>query len=368
MHSDCPPGPLDPNQPARCRAVSDAALNTAFASPVITFPLDGEFTLDCGPTDPNTGRSVCSCEIQDVLPQNIPGVGFICFNFVPKEDCTAGTLDCDGGSGQDIAVITKHNVGPDVFSVDPNQFNDPLCDDSDPNGGNAECDRMCDTYCAIPEPTGTFTPILAACEGFCQSGSREDLPCQFDVDCPFGSCGGGDSVAHRYACGCDCLRVGGGPAPAGALNCEVGVQVNIEPAPPCGEGIIVISLLPKCVPMSTETTMGIILNANNSPGTSIGGRTLAGVPGNCNDIANGDVTGLTLTGPAHFLDSNIGDLQVEVTLVMRTPVQDEMFRQRSISADALPSDFLPCVHGGATARGRAPEGPPFAQTPLASPR
>jgi hypothetical protein len=92
----------------------------------------------------------------------------------------------------------------------------------------------------------------------------------------------------------------------------MGVQINIENAPPCGEGIITIFLLPKCVPVTTERGTGIILDANADTGTTVGGRTLTGVRNSCSDIASGVLTGLTLKGAAHFMDSNIGDLQVEV--------------------------------------------------------
>jgi hypothetical protein len=316
-HSDCPPGPTigDPNSSARCIATSGAAMNTALGTPAITFPLDGDFTLDCGPVDPNTGEAVCSCEIEGLLPATLPGIGFVCLNFVPTEDCTPGRIDCDGGSGRDVTTITDHSVGADVMLLDPN-FTLPFCGYLDPNDANPECDRMCDTYCASLEPAGSYRTILAACEGFCQGGDREDLPCDTDVDCPFSSCAGGEGVPHEYHCGCDCLQVGGDPSRAGALNCEVGVQISVENAAPCNEGEITIYLLPKCIPVSSEFGTGIILDANLNYGTSVGGRELFGVQGKCSDVANGVLTGLTLVGSGHAMDSNIGDLQVDIELVM----------------------------------------------------
>jgi hypothetical protein len=317
-HLDCPPGPnlADPNASARCLAVSGANLNTAFGLPAITFPMDGQFTVECGPIDPNTGQAVCSCEIENLVPQDLPGVGFICFNFVPKEDCVDGIIDCVGGSGRDATTITDHDVGPEVLVLDPDQFLLPFCGFLDPNDANGECERMCDTYCGALEPAGSYRKILADCEGYCQSGPRLDLPCDGDADCPFGACGGGEGVPHRNLCNCDCLQVGGDPSHPGALNCDLGVQINVEQAPPCGVGVITIFLLPKCVPLSTELATGIILDANANTGSTVGGRTLTGVRGSCSDIANGTLTGINLNGAAHFLDSNIGDLQVEVLVTL----------------------------------------------------
>jgi hypothetical protein len=112
------------------------------------------------------------------------------------------------------------------------------------------------------------------------------------------------------------LQVGGDPSPAGALNCEGGVQISVENAPPCNAGTITIYLLPKCIPVSSEMGMGIILDANLNYGTSVGGRELHGVPGSCTDVGNGVLSGVKLVGSGHAMDSNIGDLQVEVELVM----------------------------------------------------
>jgi hypothetical protein len=319
LHSDCPPGPnlADPNKSARCLAPSGAAINTALGMPTITFPLDGEFTVDCGPIDPNTGEAVCSCEVENLKPQNLPGVGFVCFNFVPKEDCVDGVIDCDGGSGRGSVTITDHDVGPDVVELDPGQFVLPFCGLLDPSDANPECDRMCDVYCESLEPAGSFRTILAACEGYCQVGNREDLPCQRDEDCPNGSCGGGDPAVHGSICGCDCLQVGGDPSAPGALNCDMGTQINIEALRPCDGLDITIELAPKCVPVSTEIASGIILDANADFGETVGGRTLTGAPGSCSDIASGAVTGVILKGSAHFLDSNIGDLQVEIVVELQ---------------------------------------------------
>jgi hypothetical protein len=97
----------------------------------------------------------------------------------------------------------------------------------------------------------------------------------------------------------------------------MGTQINIEANRPCDGLDITIELAPKCVPVSTETASGIILDANADFGETVGGRPLTGASGSCIDIASGVVTGIILKGSAHFLDSNIGDLQVEIVVELK---------------------------------------------------
>ncbi len=179
---------------------------------------------------------------------------------------------------------------------------------------------MWDSYCDSLEPQGAFTTILAACEGLCQAGLREDSACELDVDCPQGSCAGGDPVAHGNACGCDCLHVGGNPSRPGGMECQAGVQIVVEARAPCDTTDAIINQPTPCVPISTERGIGTILNANNRFGNEIpiaGEHALTGVPANCTDIANGIVSGIKMGGTANFFDSNIGDLQTEVTVEMK---------------------------------------------------
>ncbi len=316
-HGDCFPGPPD----ARCIVSSNAFLNTDLGTPLITIPLIGNpdtpekgFAIDCGPIDPATNQAVCTCELLELEPVNLTGIGFVCFDTFPG--CPAGILDCNGGSARDSIVVSNHNVGTAVVALS-DEFFVPFCGLLDPPTGNAECDRMCGIYCDSLEPQGEFLPILQACEGYCQAGPRENLFCELDVDCPQGSCAGGDPVFHGNACGCDCLYIGGNPSRPGGLECQAGVQILVETFPPCDTTDIFIFLPTKCVPITTESSIGTILNANDGIGNvlPIGGqRVLTGTPGNCTDISNGIVSGMKLTGTANFFDSNLGDLQVEITL------------------------------------------------------
>ncbi len=318
-HSDCPPGPPT----ARCIVRSHAFLNTALASPLITIPLIGDpntpqpsFAFDCGPIDPITDQAVCTCELLELEPVNLTGIGFVCFDVFPG--CPAGILDCAGGSARDTIVISNHNVGTAVVDLS-DEFFIPFCGLLDPPTGNAECDRMCDVYCDSLEPQGEFMPILQSCEGYCQAGPREDLFCQLDVDCPEGSCAGGDPVFHANVCGCDCLHIGGEPSRPGGLDCQAGVQILVETFAPCDTTDIFIFLPTKCVPLSTERGIGTIRNANDAIGQTLPlgeQNILEGVPINCADISNGNVSGVRLGGTANFFDSSLGDLQTEILVEM----------------------------------------------------
>jgi len=318
-HADCPPGPIpgDPNGSARCIAASGAAINTAIGAPAITFQLDGDFTLDCGSVDPITATATCTCEVENLQPVNLTGIGFICFDSF--SGCKEGRVDCDGGDPMDVTVITDHSVGLDAVALDPDQFLAPFCGLLDPDG-NAECERMCNVYCASLEPAGSFVPILTNCEGFCQGGVDDGLPCSLDADCPFASCAGGDPVAHSNQCGCDCEQIGGNPSRPGAIQCTAGIQINIEAAAPCGEGDdITIFLAPKCIALTTERALGTILDANVRFGDAVPpvDRPTTGVPADCDDLANDIATGVSLVGEANFIDSNIGDLQVELRFLLK---------------------------------------------------
>ena len=327
-HGDCNPVPSQ----GRCIVNSNAFLNTVFLTPLVTIPLIGDpntpelsFAFDCGPIDPVTDMATCTCELLELLPVQIAAIGFVC--FAPFPGCPAGTLDCRGGSNQNVTVTSNHDVGPTVLALDPDILA-PTCSGqlvfTDPNhfaSTNDECALMCDIYCDSLEPQGTYIPILTACEGYCQAGERKDLACNLDAECPDGSCAGGDPVFHKGKCGCDCLQVGGDQiARPGAMNCQAGVRITVEQAEPCDSVDINIDLPDKCIPLSTEESLGEILNANSNLGTKIpkgaADRVFTGTPANCEDLSNGIVTGIKMSGTANFFDSNLGDLQVEVNVEM----------------------------------------------------
>ncbi|MCZ6568666.1 MAG: dockerin type I domain-containing protein, partial [Deltaproteobacteria bacterium] len=320
VHSDCPPG----GPQARCIVDSHAFLNTAIATPLITIPLIGDpntpelsFAFDCGAIDPVTNMATCTCELLELMPVNLTGIGFVCFGTFPG--CPAGTVDCGGGSPRNVDVTSNHNVGTAVVALSEDFFV-PFCGLLDPTRGNAECAEMCDIYCESLEPQGEYITILSGCEGYCQAGGRKDLFCDLDADCPDGSCAGGDPVVHNNVCGCDCFREGGDQiARPGGINCQAGVQITVETFPPCDTTDVFIDLPTKCVPLSSERSIGTILNSNDFTGTQLplgGDRIFSGTPANCDDLLNGIVSGIRMSGTANFFDSNLGDLQTEIAVVM----------------------------------------------------
>ena len=126
---------------------------------------------------------------------NIPGIGFVCID--PAPGCASGEIDCDGGNALDTDLFSNHNFGS--------------C------ASNAACQASCASACT------TFnlgTLFDSGCEGFCEGGTRDNLSCLYDSECPGGSCNGGDSLngttlPHGNICGCACIDVGGAASTAG---------------------------------------------------------------------------------------------------------------------------------------------------------
>ncbi|MCH6562739.1 MAG: hypothetical protein IH800_10040, partial [Myxococcales bacterium] len=70
---------------------------------------------------------------------------------------------------------------------------------------------------------------------------------------------------------------------------------------------------------SSESSIGTMLNSNDFTGTQLplgGDRIFSGTPANCDDLLNGIVSGIRMSGTANFFDSNLGDLQTEIAVVM----------------------------------------------------
>ena len=133
--ADCPSGV--------CRPVSGLIINTA-VFPLTAF-LAGSVDIACSAVDPNTGKAACQCVLQDLSPFLLSGIGFICISpSDPNNPCDLGEIDCDGGNGLDVDLMSDHNIG--------------AC------SGNPDCDSQCVTHCA-----GLGKPVFdASCGGFCE--------------------------------------------------------------------------------------------------------------------------------------------------------------------------------------------------------
>ena len=126
----------------------------------------------------------------------------------------------------------------------------------------------------------------SGCEGFCEEGPNADGPCEFDTDCPDGSCVGGEPVVHLQVCQCQCVGGGGTPSPPGGFLMRIGARLEVEQMPPCGDGDAFIILPPICIPLTTEQTTGVLLRANNIvPETQFGPFSDSGGRLSCEDLA-----------------------------------------------------------------------------------
>ncbi|MFQ5513753.1 MAG: DUF4215 domain-containing protein, partial [Myxococcota bacterium] len=302
-NTDC----LEPG--TRCIAFSHAILNTQIKQPTVVIPLIGGFEIDCSgaPPDPVTGEASCTCNLLELAGVPIPAIGNVCFDSF--RGCPAGTIDCDGGTPLDMQNVVQHSMSFCGLLDDPNDIK------TMPGTGNAECDGSCNDYCASLGPN--FVQLESECEGYCISGPRIDQGCRVDVDCPEGACAGGDPVEHKNQCNCSCLEVAGGPSRPGGLACQAGVQITVENFEPCrsldGLDDITINLPGKCVPLTSENSVGTIFNANNRAFTLAGGERL-GDPPRCATLQGDPALPVDarLAGNIPFWDSALGDLQTPV--------------------------------------------------------
>ncbi len=145
-------------------------------------------------------------------------------------------------------------------------------------------------------------------------------------------------MPHGNICGCSCLELGGVPSRPGALQCNVGVSIVVESNTdaPCGqqcnggvnhgqscvndvfcpggvcEDDTLMVMDRRCIPITTETASGLIVDTNNTSPKEIetGHGASVGVPTLCDDLATSMTTGMELVGVVNFLDSNLGDLAI----------------------------------------------------------
>jgi cysteine-rich repeat protein len=236
--------------------------------PLPPYASTGAIDIDCGLAGPN-GKAPCDCVLQELEPIEVIGIGFICFTpSDPNDPCATGEIDCDGGNPFDVTMDSDHNIA--------------ACT------SNADCVAQCTAHCA-----GTGATLFnGACEGFCQGGGKEGLPCTDDSECPGGSCAGKSSGA-------------------GGLQCNLGVTINVEIDAPCGDGDVLIAMGTNCIPLTTETVTAQVHNANNVPGWDAPQPpfTASGNAISCSTLVTSTTTGVTLVGAAHFFDTTLGDLQ-----------------------------------------------------------
>ena len=238
----------------------------------------------------------CACELIQFGAVVIPGIGDVCVN--PASGCAPGKIDCDGGAPVDVDLNANHNIG--------------MCTN------NAECQTACEAHC------GTLGAGYArqshGCEGYCLGGDRNELECSVDSECPGGSCPGRDPVGHFDTCNCTCAGDNiGDAAVAGGMFCNLGTQINVElPSNgSCGD-TATIQLAPVCGGVSSETSVGVVNNANDAEGATIpaaGPESVDGSAITCAQIGTGSVSGLKLVGQLGFFDSTLGDIRARNTFL-----------------------------------------------------
>ncbi|MFN8640849.1 MAG: hypothetical protein U0802_04010 [Candidatus Binatia bacterium] len=285
------PVPAEPLGKQVCTLTGDSQLFLQTVALPLPLTPTGTFSIDCGAPGAD-GTAACDCKLMEFGAVVIPAIGDVCVN--PAEGCDAGTIDCNGGSTLDVSLDANHNIG--------------MCD------SQAACTSSCDAYCGSLGQG--VTRQSSGCEGYCSGGSSDGASCDRDSDCPGGNCTGGEPVTHFDVCNCVCSGTRGGPAGgAGSMFCNLGTQINVElpPSSVCGDKPANIQLAPVCGPVTSETSVGQVSNANNQAGATIPAANppsvVDGAAVSCDSFKAGNITGLKLVGQLGFFDSTLGDIR-----------------------------------------------------------
>jgi hypothetical protein len=333
-HSDCRDGP---GQTWRCIATARAflarvdpnATDPAYAdlNPTITFGLNGGLRINCGSIDPNTGKAPCTCALKESIQLEIGQLTTACLTPLDPNGCGIGEVDCDGdATGLSVNVISDHDIGPDVVGQGGPPFG-PFgffCGILDPNNANAECDAMCEVYCA--NQPGDYTKLLSGCEGFCRGGDLDGEPCELSLGAPGQDCAGptlersgfcvGSAthpVFHKETCGCGCIELGGGPSPAGALYCQIPIlTTQILPGQTCGVHAPFVIQGRQCLPYTTEKMIATILDPNLEYGDPPIVQSDVGFGNSCEDYKANNLSGFVNVGNIPGFDGDLGDSPVEI--------------------------------------------------------
>lgn len=327
----CPPFSPTPGG-GRCLNSEIQICNVSNCPAVSTVVSGGSIRGSC-----SADGSQCTAVLEFFDPVFVSGIGFVCVEAISPSvlTCRAGRLNCseEPGPGLDYDLLQDHTIG---------SCGDP--DDPEDTTGNAECRELCRNHCAA-----MGREILDFnCSGYCKGGIRADQKCVCDSPSPIctgahcadledptrsGSCNGRDNLrppGRANVCSCQCLATGGNPSRPGALNLQVAAQIIVQTAPPCGQGGVLLRLPPQCVPLTTETASGILINANNVtdparcviPGPSCnqipnrGERgeklVVTGKPVSCEQLRSQGMSGVNLVGNISFFDSTLGDLETQL--------------------------------------------------------
>jgi hypothetical protein len=288
---------------ANCDALDDGVQNNSCAagsacrltnstffteSGVGTIPLPAVGTVGIGLGGSAAGR----CNIMNIDPVNLPGVGFVCIS-PGSANCPTGTVDCQGGSIGGLAVGSNRNIGQCTSAAN--------C--------NAQCTAFCANVGQVP-----LSNHPGGCEGFCTGSTPQ--ACTLDTQClpDNGACTGQDGVPAGNICDCTCVEYAlGQPQPAGSVTCNLATNIVTELAAPCGDGDVLINVGDVCVPLTTGAASASFFRFNNVPGDN---RLFVsnGTPANS---CTSTTSGMGLRGGVGFYGSTLGDLNVGTSLTCR---------------------------------------------------
>jgi hypothetical protein len=252
--------------------------------------MSGNVQFDLGVAD-SGGEAPASCDVGSIAPIIIPNIGAVCVQ--PRGGCAAGQIDCSGGVGRDVAIASDGMLG--------------AC------ASNDDCFADCSAHCA----DSGLVVSAASCTGFC---SVSDIACSLDADClpSGGGCNGPDPVGNNAnVCQCTCVGIGGGSGAVGEMQCNLGVDMNIENAAPCDGTDIKIAIGARCLPLTTATATDVIANSNFIAGQQLpanGPITASGASQSCSNLGAGHLTGLTTVGMANFFGSPLGDIAAKIVV------------------------------------------------------
>jgi hypothetical protein len=248
-------------------------------------------------------------------------------SFTPIPGCGVdGVIDCDGGDRIDASYELYHNIGDCGLGDDPNE--------TDPNSlaGPSECTDLCQTHCAgLP---GNFRVSFSACEGYCRFGVREGRVCSNDIDCTVpntdpndlrpvdilnsGECAGGEPVAHRSRCQCECKELGGARSRPGEWTCEEGLLVILETNLPC-DGLDPTQIVKTCIPRTTATVAVTIIDADAILGATIEAAPGTGWPASCRQLSQDNLGTIHMVGWQGTVDGALGDQLSPLNIICQGP-------------------------------------------------
>ena len=326
-NSDCPGG-------GNCLSISQVFVSNIAAQPLFDIPTGGQFNATIGTPDPITGLASIECVLIRSDPLELgPLIGTACVKPAdsPIPGCpVAGQIDCDGGTPMELRHENYHDIADCGLGDDPNE--------TDPNNltGPSACAALCDAHCA-GLTHGNFSRLTSGCEGYCREGFRDGLTCTNDVDCvrpnpnfpndprPFdladsGDCVGGEPVAHRNRCQCECEEIGGVRSRPGDYYCWQHFATTVESNSPCDE-LDTTSFSLSCNDRGSMRLLGTIFDVNAVEGASFS----AGMEGeapNCRQMAQNNLGSLALAGLSMTQDGGLGDQISATKVVCRGPGYD----------------------------------------------